>query len=65
MTMSPMYSYGKPCSRGPHNETEKNFALSSSIINGIDDCTKDGGEELFTKMQCIFYSNSYRIVEDS
>ena len=36
-----MYPYGKPCSRGTHNETMKNFfhcektALFSSIINGI------------------------------
>ena len=35
MTMSPLYSCGKPCSRGTHNETMKNLALFSSIINGI------------------------------
>ena len=26
MTMSPLYSCGKPCSRGTNNETEKNLA---------------------------------------
>ena len=31
----------------------------------IDDCGKDGGEEFFTKMHCVFESNSYRIVKDS
>ena len=35
MTMSPLYSCGKPCSRGTHNETVKNSALFSSIISGI------------------------------
>ena len=35
MTMSPLYPCGKPCSRGTHNETVKNLALFSSIINGI------------------------------
>ena len=35
MTMSPLYPSGKPCSRGTHNETVKNSALFSSIINGI------------------------------
>ena len=33
--MSPLYPCGKPCSRGTHNETVKNLALFSSIINGI------------------------------
>ena len=35
MTMSPLYPCGKPCSRGTHDETVKNLALFSSIINGI------------------------------
>ena len=35
MTMSPLYSCGKTCSRGTHHETVKNLALFSSIINGI------------------------------
>ena len=35
MTMSSLYPYGKPSSRGTHNETAKNLALLSSIINGI------------------------------
>ena len=35
MTISPLYPCGKPCSRGTHNETVKNLALFSSIINGI------------------------------
>ena len=30
-----------------------------------DDYAKDGGEELFAKMHCVLYSNSYRIVKDS
>ena len=29
MMMSPLYPCGKPCSRGTHNETVKNLALSS------------------------------------
>ena len=35
MTMSPLYPWGKPCSRGTHDETEKNLAIFSSIINAI------------------------------
>ena len=35
MTMGPLYPCGQPCSRGTHNETAKNLALFSSIINGI------------------------------
>ena len=35
MTMSPLHPCGKPCSKGTHNETVKNLALFSSIINGI------------------------------
>ena len=35
MTMSPLYPCGKPCSRGTRNETVKNLALISSIINRI------------------------------
>ena len=31
MTMSPLYPYGKPCSRGTHNETVKNPALSPAF----------------------------------
>ena len=27
MTMSPLYSFGKPCSTETHNETVKNLAL--------------------------------------
>ena len=30
----------------------------------IDDCAKAGGEEFFTKMQCVPLLNSYRIVKD-
>ena len=30
-TMSPMYPFGKPCSRGTHNETVKNPALSPAF----------------------------------
>ena len=33
MTMSPLYSCGKPCSKGTHTETMKNLALLSSVIN--------------------------------
>ena len=35
MRMSPLYPCGKLCSKGTHNETLKNLALFSSIINGI------------------------------
>ena len=35
MMISPLYPNGKPCSRGTHNETVKNLALFSSIINGM------------------------------
>ena len=35
MTMSPLYPYCKPCSKGTHKETLKNLALFSSVINGI------------------------------
>ena len=35
MTMTPLYPCGKPCSRGTHDETVKNLAQFSSIINGI------------------------------
>ena len=35
MTISRLYPCGKPCSRGTHNETVKNIAQFSSIINGI------------------------------
>ena len=31
----------------------------------IDNYAKDGGEELFTKMNCVLQSNSYGIVKDS
>ena len=31
MTMSPLYPCGKPCSRGTHNETAKNAALSPAF----------------------------------
>ena len=31
MTMSPLYPCGKPCSRGTHNETVKNPALSPAF----------------------------------
>ena len=31
MTMSPLYPFGKPCSRGTHNETVKNPALSPAF----------------------------------
>ena len=33
--MSLLFPCGKPCSRGIRNETVKNLALFSSIINGI------------------------------
>ena len=36
MTMSPLYPCGKPCSTETHNETVKNLALFSAIINGIN-----------------------------
>ena len=35
MTMSPLHPCGKPWSAGTHNETVKNLALFSEIINGI------------------------------
>ena len=35
MTMSPLYSSGKPCLTGTHNETVKKLALFSAIIRGI------------------------------
>ena len=35
MTMSPLYPRDKPYSRGTRNETAKNWALFSSVINGI------------------------------
>ena len=35
MTIRPMYPCGKPCSKGTRNETVKNLALFSSIMNGI------------------------------
>ena len=40
--MSPLFPCGKPCSRGTHNETVKNSALFSAIINGImiENCLK-------------------------
>ena len=31
MTMSPLYPSGKPCSRGTHDETVKNLALSPAF----------------------------------
>ena len=33
MTMNPLYPCGKPCSGGTHNETVKNLALLTSIVN--------------------------------
>ena len=35
MTISSLYACGESCSRGTHDETAKNLALFSSIINGI------------------------------
>ena len=42
---------------GTHNETVKNLALISSIIDGIEDCAKDGGEEFFTEMHRVPITN--------
>ena len=39
MTMSPLYPCGKPCSRGTHNETVKNPALSPAFDRSNHDRT--------------------------
>ena len=36
--MSPLYPRGKPCSRGTHNETEKNLDLGPIFFNHQCDC---------------------------
>ena len=39
LTMSPLYPCGKPCSRGTHNETVKNPALSPTFDRSNQDHT--------------------------
>ena len=39
MTMSPLYSFGKPCSRGTHNEIVKTPALSPVFDRSNQDRT--------------------------
>ena len=54
MTMSPLYPCGKPCSRGTHNETVKNLALFSSIINGI---MKESWLRISVPWECFQFFN--------
>ena len=54
MTMRPLYPCGKPCSRGTHNETVKNLALFSSIINGI---TKELRLRISIPWECFLFFN--------
>ena len=54
MTMSPSYPCGKPRSRGTHNETAKNLALFSSIINGI---MKESRLRISIPWECFQFSN--------
>ena len=39
------------------------IAILSFDVSTIDDCAKDGGEEFFTEMHCVLWSNSYGIVK--
>ena len=39
MTMSPFYPCDKPCSRGTHNETMKNLALTPAFDQSNHDRT--------------------------
>ena len=52
MTMSPLYPCGIPCSIGTHNETVKNLALFSSIINGI---AKESQLRISITWECFQY----------